>query len=114
MKKTDYFGSFLGAMSNPSQPSGRSTGNTYTILGTTSIAVGAGVSAENDPINKILRALSTGDRPVRELIVYTDNSLTNFLTVLANLQSLGLVEQLNGDVLRLTASGKALVDSLPA
>jgi predicted methyltransferase len=114
MKKTDYFGSFLGAMSNPQQSGIQSTGNSNTPTGNKTVVIRPVLSPENDPINNVLKALSTGDRPVRELIAYTDNSLTNFLSVIGNLQSLGLVEQLNGDILHLTVSGQALVASLPA
>jgi len=104
-RKTDYFGSFLDAMS-PSSTSSSSPSNVN------SNASGTSGTPGDDFLNNVLKSLSNGDQPVAELVQLTGGSVSESLTTIAQLQSLGLAELVDGDHLRLTDSGKTLVKSV--
>jgi predicted methyltransferase len=87
-RKIDYFGTFLDSMK--SKPAGGDT----------------------DPLNAVLKALQDGDRSAKDLLPLTGNSLSLFVEVSRKLIELGWAVRLDGDVLRLTDSGRNVAEVL--
>jgi hypothetical protein len=141
-RKTDYFGTFLGTLADASSPisstkpsrttpaSGSSTNvvsiedlETY-LANQPSVDLNFNVlkkafnvapvvrPATKDPLNEVLKALKHGDRSIKDLLAYTDNSLSAALSVTEQLTSLGYIERVDRDSWHLTQAGRDIAEML--
>jgi predicted methyltransferase len=83
-RKTDYFGSFLETMKQ----------------------VRGQASAAADPLGRVLKALAANEQSIKDLLPFTDNSLSKIVAITHQLEELGLIEKTSSDTLRLTDKGR--------
>jgi hypothetical protein len=104
-RKTDFFGTFLDTVS--SSPTAVQRGLKQAPPERPVFGGGTPLRPPAlDPLNEVLKALIPGPQSMKDLIRYTDNSLSAFLSVSGKLEDLGLAERINGDALRLTVKGR--------
>jgi len=112
-RKTDYFGTFLDALSRGAKVA--SAGPT-TIDTATTVASGVSpASAEGDGRDATIRAISAhgGEASFGDVMVPPLNSIGMVISVLQELETFGLVER-DGGIVRLTSSGKIVAQKLGA
>jgi hypothetical protein len=98
-RKSDYFGKFLETLTDPGAtgPSARDR---------------APASPVSPLVDRTIAALRDGPKSVSALVAPPDEGISDVLSALQILQSLGYVTGREGDTFELTVAGKAVAEKL--
>ena len=119
-RKIDYFGTFLESLKTGEKFTTPRTSEEAVISGapvaplsrpSEGAVVGGAAPAPHqtpDPLNEIVKILQDGPLPAAKLIPLVDNSISQFLSVIARLTSMGWIRQSGGDLYELTPQGREI------
>jgi hypothetical protein len=111
LRKTDYFGSFLGTLASNDTIAKAAAAQRSTV--SDGADGGQATPQDADPVNAIVKALNAlhGEGGVKDILPATGHSLGAAMIGIEKLQSFGLAT-FDGGIIRLTATGKDVAQTL--